>query len=586
MLVSALVVFAAVAAVVERHWLGGRTVWVVALAAAVLSGLWGVAGIDRRWGAAGAAILSCGIAVVVATDLQRVEDGFSARVLATDIPPRAVYAIAFAAGLACLGCIGLALWAGRRLDRSQSGPGSGPEPEPEAGPAAGLVGAGGRRAVAGGLLVAAVVVPLTILAGGVTRDAADRRAEAATLERTVRRPAERVAELGGPSRPGEQVWQVDQPPAPIQGTHRSVAAVPGWDVVLVHQLLDTRRTSRLVALSTRDGRELWRYERRGAFSVTADPASGRVLLGGRAAVVVLSLEDGEELTTTRLPEDLSCGGSLGPGPSAASVALPVGPVALVGCERGEGDAVIMTIDVRTGRSRGTGDLPDHGTCFVDAAPTVTPALALWWGPGCGPPTLVTADPDAGRIEPVEVSPPAGRSAQCPDYCFYHLAAGDELAVATLSWPRPTGEESDREWELVAFSPDGELRWRVPADSDLPVVAVTEHGVVTRDDDTWRLLSLEDGRELVRRPFLDDRPERGRAVSDGRLLYVVGDAGAEGAEGADSTGISVRRVEDLAPLGTWPDAPGVEVGEPFPTDGHLIYWTGGYRLVAYGDPSAG
>lgn len=186
--VSAVAVFAGVAAVVERQWLEGRAAWIALLAGVVPVGLWGA---DRRWGAAGGAALA-GVATVVAMSAaDRTGDGFSFRVLSDDLPPLTVYAVTLASALCCLGCLGIAVAAWWRRERLRPGP------------LAGLTGRETWRSVGSGLLVAAVLLPTILLGGGLSRAIADHGAAALSGPAeggTLRHPAQPALTVGGRGR--------------------------------------------------------------------------------------------------------------------------------------------------------------------------------------------------------------------------------------------------------------------------------------------------------------------------------------------------------------------------------------------------
>lgn len=160
--VTVLTVFAGMAALAERRWLEGRAAWIAVLAAAVLVGVWGV---DRRWGASGGALLAAVVTVLVAADLDRLDGSLALPPVDDSLPPRRVYALTLASGLSCLGCLGLAIAAWWRRERLLPGP------------LAGLTGPHIRRSVGSGLLVAVILVSTVVLAGGLSRAIADRRAD-------------------------------------------------------------------------------------------------------------------------------------------------------------------------------------------------------------------------------------------------------------------------------------------------------------------------------------------------------------------------------------------------------------------------
>lgn len=589
--ISGLVVITSVAAVVERHWLEGRTPWVVGLSVAVLAGLWRA---DRSWAVRGGLLLATGAAaaatVVAATSLGRRSATFSERVLAEDLPPPAAYALTFAVGVSCLGCLALVATAWRWGAPSASGR------------LAGLTGGSDWRALGIAVLAVALITPATLLAGGLSRGVADRRAEQRLFEHTFQHRAERLDETPGPAQLTERLWDVDLPGPPpdeeLRVAPTTAEAIPGWDVVVVHQQdvwWSGTTTSRLIAYSKTDGDELWRYERGGAFLPTVDPASGRILLVSGAAAVVLSLEDGGEVTTRRLPDDLSCDVFKGPVVDEY-FGIVVGSTAVVGCSHVHlGDRVAL-FDVATAQLAAR----LHEGCNEQHRSTATATPAVVLETRCplqpGPARVLALDPDARRLERIaEVAPPPGSTAVCELPCNHDVDVGEDLIVATLTWTHQSGSVDDecddaepacRKFaELVALTREGQIRWRTQMGTDLAidvaVMAVSDHGVLVRTDESWQLLSLVDGSELARQPRRADEEGVALTATDGQRIYTVG---------VESDTAVVRRLDDLSVVETSTRTPAVrrDVARASSTSlsatsGRLVYVTAEERrLVAYGD----
>lgn len=504
---------------------------------------------------------------------------FSERVLADDLPPPAVYALTGAVGLACLGCLALVATTWRRGAQLPSGR------------LAGLTGGPVWRALGIAVLAVALVAPATLLAGGLTRGAADRRAEQQLSEHRFHHRAERLDETPGPAQVTGRLWDADLPGPPVGEDLRVVPttaqAIPGWDVVVVHQQevrWSGATTSLLIAYSKTDGDELWRYERGGGFVPTVDPASGRILLVGGDAAVVLSLDDGAEVTTRRLPDDLSCGVHKGP-VFDEPFTIVVGSTAVVGCSFVHIRHRVALIDVATAQL--TAQVEEDCAAQYRSAATATPAVVLETSCPLNqrPIRVLALDPDARRLERiVEVPPPPGSTADCEYPCNYDLDVGEDLIVATLIWTRVVDDECDeadpacRELaELVALTREGEIRWRTEMGTYGDVMAVSEHGVLVRTNESWRLISLVDGSELARQPRRADEVSA-VTTTDGQRIYTVG---------AESDTAVVRRLDDLSVVGSSSRTPAVRAGmtraKLFATGGRLVYVTAEERrLVAYGE----
>jgi hypothetical protein len=547
--VGGLGVLVAVAAVVGRDWIGPRAwLWlpVVLAGAAVVALCW------RPWagrgGAAAAALLAIAAVAVTGAGARRVGSGdlidtgnhadVTDRVLARDLPPAEVYVMAIAAALMAAVCV-LVAW--RRDLGWRRGAG-------------GL----GRGAAAGSLAVA-VLVPGVVASGTAARSIADRWAESDAVDIHRVRPAERLAEAPGPAAPTEEAWRIDGL-TPID-----LVAVPGWDVVLAYGNDDVSGARWIVALSKTDGSELWRYQRHDASGfvtgLAVDPESGRVLLVVYDAVVVLALDNGEEIAARALPERLRRTHLAGRDPTS------VGRTAVVSSSWGSGH-ILFVVDVASGQTIATMEAPDPGCDFVavttTSAPLVVQSGRLDEHEGaCDDVTLLGLD-DAGQIEPVADIPPpledVSLEAVVDDRYTPAIAAGD-VVLLSITWATIEGDNYDKYVDLVAVSPDGEVRWRASDTSaggralpdDTQLVAVTDQGVVARWARRWRLLSLADGTELASQPVVERYPVRTDVLSEAAcdLHRSVGDrfvADTERIYTQCGDRLFVRRIEDLAPLG--------------------------------------
>jgi outer membrane protein assembly factor BamB len=594
--VAGLALLAGGAAIAGRDALGGWTFGIVVVAGAVVLALWGVRNARPRIGAVLATAFAVVGAVMGATGLDRTEGHVASRVLGRDLPPRAVYALTLAFALAAVGGAALAvLW---RPDRGGSGGTSGP-------------GRSSRRVVGGGVVAAVVLSSGTLAGASLARSLDDRRMESTALHHTVTRPAEQSSPGPGPARPARQAWTTDLPDARVGGV--AAAGVPGWDVVLLHEddLRGEAATSRLVALSATDGSELWRYERHGEFDgVTADPESGRVLLVSRSAAIVLSLENGDELITRPLRDHLACWRSVGDrftDSDHVDLTIKVRPTAVMICgdewDRPPADQpeIVAMIDVATGTVTAAGDSPgDHGDCTYATPPATASPVVVRWGTDaandrsdCGLPALLAPD-STGEIRAIaEIEPPAEATSEgCRrhvDTCeASRVVAADDTIVLALDWQGGPSSNADDEaaplLDLVALSPDGDQLWRRTGDDGGgSAVVATDRGAVVRDGTEWRLLSLDDGRELARSP---DRG--GDAVLDSPAAPPVSDGEHVYAYTYD-VGLVVRSTDDLSPLATAPDIES-SIYEPFVASGLVVVLRlvgderDDYRLVAYADRS--
>jgi hypothetical protein len=581
--VMGLALLAGGSALVERSWLGGRTVWIVVVAGVVGLVVRNMPSSGSRLDGVVAALLAAIGAVVGATGLGRAGGGVASRVFARDLPPPAVYSIPVVFVLLAVGCAVLAVaWRSTVTSARVKDL---------------------RRGLGAGLIAVAVLVPAMLSVGWVARWLDDRLVESDALVHTVSRPAERVSDEAGPANPTAEVWELELLERRVDDLSlpevASMTAIPGWDAILVNESdsIAGLGTSRVIAVSAIDGSELWRYERHGAFdAVTADPESGRVLLVNGDAAIVVALDDGRELATTQLPGGLFCVDSVGDRFNSGPWDVTVGSAAVMICGADKSlrlvdqTHIVAMIEVASGTVLATTDSPGDAYECMYAALTVTesPVLARWgqglYNDDCGRP-VVLAPNGTGAIEPIaEIPPPPGTGKGCRDDCgpFGLVAAGDTVLV-TLEWWELGSTDRDASGplvDLVALSTEGELRWRVTGSQDVGTpVAVTDRGVVVRGGEMWRLLSLTDGSELLRRQGVGDDTDiyGSYAVSDGEHIYTVD----------TEIGLVVRRADDLSPVGTWPVVPEKEYSrDAFVAAGLLVVpladLDGNFGLVAYGD----
>lgn len=533
-----------VVAVVERRWLGGRTGWITAAMGAALVALWSRLSLSRR--ALVAAVPTAVAGVLTVTELGRRPEGFADRVLARDMPPAGVYALAFGLVVLLVSCVALGVLGGESLAA-----------EP-----------GRRRGLVAGGLAALVLVPGVLVAGAGARWAVDR-ATGSTREHSVTRPAarttEEAAERRGPTRPRREAWRYGPQSAPTLGLTTTTVAVPGWDVLLTIDTTASIGEHRLTAVSVDDGTAVWAYEPRGWLTggVTVDPEAGRVLIVSEDVVVVLSLADGSEVRTGQLPDGLVCDALLGDRFLAditrrhEPVPVEVGPVAVMLCPdptapglSGDRLAVIDVADATVVRQA---DAPADGCIYAavvpPSAPSSSPIIGSWGDfSECEPPTLFAFD-RSGRLEPIGRIPPPGSADRAYDYPLSGesrlMLSGDRAVVAAMVWAKPAPRQPDSAphlFELVMLSTNGDVRWRRVADDGgqpqyMDVAVVGEQGVAARWGDRWRLLRLSDGRVVEDVPVL---PEDGVAAgSDGERIYTVGERG-----------VVVRRARDLSPVDVW------------------------------------
>lgn len=562
---SALALVAAVGVVAGRAWFGGRTPWVLGLAAAGVAILWG-RGTGRPLGH-GAAVPLAIATVVVATGLGRAGPRderaplgeFDARVLGLDLAPRIAYVAAVCLVLGVVACLALGAI---RWD------------EPVGHRRTAL------RAAGAGLAAAVALAGVAVVAGGLVRARVDARADADTMDHAAEVPAERLADAPGPARPAaSEAWLTTVTPAGSE----SPVVVPGWDILLVADESDTE----MAAVSKVDGTTLWRYEREGrARAFTVDPEAGRILVVGDEAAVVLDLVDGSEVTTRRIPDVEACR-DLGPSVRVSTTAL------LVCGDHREGDRLVA-VDVATATAHGPVDAGsdaasgtlDDAMAECDFASAATgPAVVVRTGEGgCRRPE-VWADDGSGRLEALgRVEPPGGADGpwrNAESRLEDRPLVADDLIVVRLTWDSGDAHRG----ELIALDREGEVRWRIRSE-DTRLVALTDDAVVTAGSQHWRLVSREDGAELARDPVAaaegQHAGELPPVATDGERLYSTAPRYGDADDlHPTETDLVVRRLDDLSLLGTWDGLAPLDTAAVVAANDRLVFATRDGQLVAHG-----
>lgn len=554
----------AVTALAESAWLGGaRTGWILLVAGVVAVA---VCRTQLRFGPVLAAAAAVAGLALVATGLGWQEGTLADRLLARDVPPAGVWALAAGAVVVLAGCVALAVV-------TRGGPPS---------VAARDLGRGAVATVA----AVAVAVPGLVGAGLLGHSLADRRAGSVDWAHAVSRPAERGTDAPSPDRADEEVWRTRPTDVEAFGPVAVAVVVPGWDVVLtVDQVPPRSDVAMLAAFSTRDGAELWSYgfgvndvRHEGGVAdyagIVADPDAGRILVVDGDAFAVLALEDGSEITSGRLPDRLRCGpGELIGDQHYVNPPIMVSRLTVMQCER-EVDAEFAASEnrmvvLRTADGAVLAD-PEVPGCNYAAVATASSLFVSRWGgfeDQCRSPVLFELG-SGGRLERIAaIRHPAGavaRACDCQDGLDYYYGAarlmvagdvGGDVVVHALPWgmrgrgsgDEPVPDDTRAVHEIVAHTTDGDELWRLTSDSpwtsasDNGIAAVTDAGVVVRWADGWRLLRPSDGRELAAEARLRrEAVERGFGgwTADGERVYTVHDGG-----------VVVRRADDLAVLST-------------------------------------
>jgi hypothetical protein len=549
---SALALAAAVAVVADRHRLGGRAAWALALVALGVAIVWkrGQRHPPGAWAAWPLAIATAVLATALGRgsgDERALE--FDRRVLDLDIAPHAAFLAVSCLALAVAACVALSRVASdepvepRRRHRPRS-----------------------RGAAGVGLAAAVALTGASLAVSAVVRAQVDARAEAASVDHDVDGAAERAADAPGPALPSvEPAWRA--PWEPVE--ERAPVAVPGWDVLLAVDDLGTT----LAAISTDDGTTVWRHHREGrVYSVRVDDEAGRVLVVGGRAAVVLDLADGSQVASRRVPGE-SCAG--------VPPAVDVAPAALLDCDGG-----LVTVEAASTTVRGPFELPQDrpgalGECELRSV-AGDPATVVRSGTGrCGRPDVLVHDEDAGRVDVLATIEPPGAAGESLGTVETQVdevrrAAGG-LLLLDVRW-----SGTELEGEIVAVGPDGDVRWRAPTTAGR-LVAVTEDAAVTVEPGQWRLLALDDGAELASSPLgVHEYSPEPYDATDGERLYslsAVRDS-LDPQFGTEAPDLVVRNLDDLSIEGTWEDfAPAGTWGLAAAGD-RLVFAAGG-ELVAHG-----